>query len=130
MQARPTQAATHPARRLRHRRSLPEEPAGWFGQGELDLFGESDASREGAVGSGPPPASDAGSEGEKTDSGSEARADGEAAAPGAAPATGGGETGGAAPAGEPAADGKSAPPPPDPAPARPDAEIPGGLMRF
>ena len=105
---------------------LPEEPAGRFGQGELDLFGESDGAREGAVGSGPPPASDAGSEGEETDSGSEARADGEAAAP----ATGGGETGGAAPAGEPAADGKSAPPPPDPAPARPDAEIPGGLMRF
>ncbi len=97
---------------------LPEEPAGRFGQGELDLFGESDGAREGAVGSGPPPASDAGSEGEKTDSGSDA-----------APATGGGETGGAAPAGEPAADGKSAPPP-DPAPARPDAEIPGGLMRF
>ena len=90
---------------------LPEEPAGRFGQGELDLFGESDGAREGAVESGPPPASDAGSEGEETDSGAEARADGEAAA------------------GEPAADGKSAPPP-DPAPARPDAEIPGGLMRF
>ena len=37
----------------------PEEPEGWFGQGELDLFGESDGAREGAVESGAPPASGA-----------------------------------------------------------------------
>ena len=96
----------------------PEEPEGWFGQGELDLFGESDGAREGAVESGPPPASGADGEGEETDSESQ-------------PATGGNESGAAAPAGEPAADAKNTPAlPPDRAPARPDAEIPGGLMRF
>ena len=94
---------------------LPEEPADWYGQGELDLFGELDGAREGAVESGPPPASGADSDGEETDSGSQPPADGEAAAPEA----------------EPAAEGKSAPaPPPDPVPARPDADVPGGLMRF
>ena len=47
---------------------LPEEPEGWFGQGELNLFGEPDEAREGAVGSGSPPASGADNGGEETDS--------------------------------------------------------------
>ena len=108
----------------------PEEPESWFDQGELDLFGESDGAREGAVESGAPPASDAGSERGKTGSALRPAADGGSAAPEAGPATDGGETGAAAPTDEPAADRKSASPPPDPSPARPDAEVPGGLMRF
>ena len=109
----------------------PEEPEGWFGQGELDLFGESDGAREGAVESGPPPASGADGEGEETVWPTQPPADGEAGTPDVGPATDGGGSGAAAPAGDPAADAKTTPAlPPDRAPARPDAEVPGGLMRF
>ena len=110
--------------------AVPEEPEGWFGQGELDLFGESDGAREGAVESGPRPAPGCESEGTSTDSAAQPPAPGGAEAADAGPGTDGGETGDAALAGEPAADGKSAPAlPPDPAPAPPDADVPGGLIR-
>ena len=106
--------------------AVPEEPVGWFGQGELDLFGDSHGVGEGAVENGPPPASGSEGEGPKTGSAPQGPAEGLAASAGPG-ADGEGSDAGTC-AGTSAPDGKTAPAaPPQPAPAPPDAR--GGLIR-
>ena len=103
--------------------ALPEEPEGWFGQGELDLFAPAGAGRGGEAGAGepadmkalPPPgrARDEGGRDRAEDSGAEipeARAAGEPSPP---------------------AEEKTAPAaPPEPARAPPDADDGDSLIRF
>ena len=103
--------------------ALPEEPEGWFGQGELDLFAPAGAGGGGEAGAGepadmkalPPPgrARDEGGRDRAEDSGAEipeARAAGEPSPP---------------------AEEKTAPAaPPEPARAPPDADDGDSLIRF
>ena len=104
--------------------ALPEEPEGWFGQGELELFGEAESARhaETGAGSGPPAA---GTQSEGSGSANDAAREPDEA-PGPARAEPGED--GAAP---PAADEETAhTAPPEPARAAPQADDGDGLIRF
>ena len=102
--------------------AVPEEPAGWFGQGELDLFGDSHGVGEGAVGSGPPPAS--GSEGEGPETGSAPQGPAEGLAASAGPGADGEGSDAGACAGTSAPDGKTAAAAPPHLPRRPRMRMP------
>ncbi len=92
--------------------ALPEEPEGWFGQGEIELFGEAESARHGetGVGSGP---SAAGTQSEGSGSATDA-----AREPDDAPGPVSGEPG------------EDAAAPPEPAPAPPEADDGDGLIRL
>ena len=124
---------------------LPEEPAGWFGQGELDLVTEAELAREkrtetrsgpSAAGDGAPATEEASDTAPEKDAG----ADADTGVAGAPEDRAGGVVPAEEPAIEPDAAGAVPPPgppaegdtagPPEPAAAPEDPEPAGGLMRF
>ena len=121
--------------------AVPEEPADWTGQGELDLVTEAELAREKKSRSGPP-AAGAPATGEASGAAPEkdAGADADTGVAGAAEGRTGGEVPAEEPAIEPDAAGAAPPPGPsaeedtagprEPDPATKDPEPGGGLMRF
>ena len=121
--------------------AVPEEPAEWTGQGELDLVTEAELAREkksrpGPPGAGAPATEEASGASPEKDAG----ADADTGVAGAAEGRIGGEVPAEEPAIEPDAAGTVPPPgppaegdtagPPEPAAAPEDPEPAGGLMRF
>ena len=121
--------------------AVPEEPAEWTGQGELDLVTEAELAREkksrpGPPGAGAPATEEASGASPEKDAG----ADADTGVAGAAEGRIGGEVPAEEPAIEPDAAGAAPPPGPpaeedtagprEPDPATKDPEPAGGLMRF
>jgi len=86
---------------------LPEEPEGWFGQGELDLAAPGQADREAKTDAGSGPVAGA------TESDSSGSAKDAAPEPALAPGSVSGESGGEDTAARQPADDKAAPAPPE-----------------
>ena len=145
MQARPTQAATHPARRLRHRRSCPRSRRAGSDRASSILVTEAELAREkrtetrsgpSAAGDGAPATEEASDTAPEKDAG----ADADTGVAGAPEDRAGGVVPAEEPAIEPDAAGAVPPPgppaegdtagPPEPAAAPEDPEPAGGLMRF
>ena len=121
--------------------AVPEEPADWTGQGELDLVTEAELAREKKSRSGPPAAgAPATEEASGASPEKDAGADADTGVAGAAEGRTGGEVPAEEPAIEPDAAGAARPPGPsaeedtagprEPDPATKDPEPAGGLMRF
>ena len=121
--------------------AVPEEPADWTDQGDLDLVTEAELAREKKSRSGPPAAgAPATEEASGASPEKDAGADADTGVTGAAEGRIGGEVPAEEPAIEPDAAGAAPPPGPsaeedtagprEPDPATKDPEPAGGLMRF